>query len=382
MAQSADPVFEALGLCANQVPEPTQEQVQLPEHPFQSQPDYMNPMHMQQQMQMQYQSQIQQQVMYQVQQHVQQHIQQQMQQSASEPGAAAQETAFKNPEAICAFAAAATAAALVYFQATGVAPPAQQLLLPEVLPATPAASAASPYCSWGMPSTCPTAWQTPAWYNSGATAVPAPESQAAPVAGTTEEVAPCTPVKSQVDYGAEGIITPSPVPLDAAPGLFASPPMVLKLSEVMTGMEERSPTTTASERRSDHSRAEPAEENAGAMLLQLLKSGSAPEEEPIEEEPWQEEAWQEEPWDDWEASAWEAEPKQRRRRRRRGPAVGTEGHQTPSTVASDNERQALAASGQELLRQLRGGAAAKEVDSRQTYVRRAKNGDVRIFDRI
>eukprot|EP00439_Symbiodinium_sp_Y106_P042834 s3619_g5.t1 len=87
-------------------------------------------MHMQQQMQMQYQSQIQQQVMYQVQQHVQQHIQQQMQQSASEPGAASQETAFKNPEAasrdvpadrelraaICAFAAAATAAALVYFQ--------------------------------------------------------------------------------------------------------------------------------------------------------------------------------------------------------------------------------------------------------------------------
>mmetsp|Transcript_53891 Transcript_53891/g.125734 ORF Transcript_53891/g.125734 Transcript_53891/m.125734 type:complete len:379 (+) Transcript_53891:68-1204(+) len=378
MAQPADPVFEALGLCSNPSQEPPQEvrMPGMPEQPY-LQADYMDPMQLQQQMQMQFQSQIQQQVMYQVQQHVQQHIQQQMQQSAAgEPGTATQDAAFKSPEAICAFAAAATAAALVYFQASGVAPQ-QQLMLPEVLPAAaPAPGMATPssYC-YEMPPLAPSAWPA-AWYAPGA---PATQAQTPPNQALTEEVPPCTPVKTQADpEGAEGIITPSPVPLDMANLLDNSPPVVLKLSEVVTVSGERSPTTTASEQHS----MEASEENAGAMLLQLLKGGASPEEDAGEswraEEHWRaEESWENEVWpeEDWSSR----ETRQRRRRRRRG---GVEGHQTPSTVASDGERQALAASGQELLRQLRAGPAKEEETAKPTHTRRAKNGEVRVFRSI
>ncbi|OLQ07179.1 hypothetical protein AK812_SmicGene9444 [Symbiodinium microadriaticum] len=194
--------------------------------------------------------------------------------------------------------------------------------------------------------------------------------------------------------------------------------------EVMSGMEERSPTTTASERTylmpsakalGVFRRGEVITVAQSRLRLQLLKSGSAPDEvrlcaglanglaltvrEPIEE-PWHEEPWDASqsshavvdpkisactrsvpsqgagadaapPWVPKAWAAWEAEPKQRRRRRRRGPTVGAEGHQTPSTVASDNERQAC-----------RRNSSANYVAALLPKRRRAKNGDVRIFDRI
>jgi len=305
--ESADPVFEALGLCQGVANEDTQ----------QYQPGWNNQMQMQMQQQMQLQGQIQQQVMYAVQQHVQQQIQQ------SESGT--QDAAFKNPEAISAFAAAATTAALVYCQSLQAAP-----MVPEV-------PMAGPYAAWG-----PSGWQMP-WYPNGPYA-----GEAAPVAPQKEEV-PCTPRKETGEQNSDGV-TPSPVqhlnfgatPSDyGTAGPYATlSPMILKLSEVVTDCQ--SPTTASDRPSTGCEQSEAQEENAGAMLLQLLKGGAKEE-----------------------------------------SSRPAEGHITPSTASEegfgDSQRQALASSGQELLRQLRQGSEAKGTTGKTTHVRRAKNGEVRVL---
>ncbi|CAK9113460.1 unnamed protein product [Durusdinium trenchii] len=185
------------------------------------------------------------------------------------------------------------------------------------------------YPGWGPP-----AWQMP-WCPTGQGY--STETAAMP----QKEEAPTTPRK---DSGAERTdgVTPSPVQhlnFGATPsdyGTAVMSPMILKLSEVVTS-DCPSPTT-ASDRPS--SGCEQNEENAGAMLLQLLKGGK----------------------EDSNRSA--------------------EGHTTPSTASEEgdtSQRQALASSGQELLRQLREGSEAKATAGKTTHVRRAKNGEVRVL---
>lgn len=312
MEPSADPVFEALGLCQNGVAnEDTTQTAQF-------QPPGFLQMQMQQ-MQMQ---QIQQQVMYAVQAHVQQQIQQ-----TAESGTG-QDATFKNPEAISAFAAAATTAALFYCQSLqgSMAPP-----IPEVPMA--------PY-AWGTPP----GWQMP-WYPTGPCA-----NEAAPEAPKEEVL--CTPKKETGEHNSDGV-TPSPVqhlnfgatPSDYGTAGYATlSPMILKRDQTgeVVNTDCQSPTT-ASDRPSTGWQSETPEENAGAMLLQLLKGGAKEESRPAE------------------------------------------GHITPSTASEeggDSQRQALASSGQELLRQLRGGAEAKAqkgTSGKATHVRRAKNGEVRVL---
>eukprot|EP00435_Cladocopium_sp_Y103_P065024 s113_g26.t2 len=268
-----------------------------------------------QQMQMQ---QIQQQVMYAVQQHVQQQIQQ-----TAESGTG--QDAFKNPEAISAFAAAATTAALFYCQSL-------QTMAPMEVPMAPYA--------WGPPP----GWQMP-WYPTGPCA-----NEAAPAA--PKEEVPCTPKKEPGEHNSDGV-TPSPVqhlnfgatPSDyGTAGPYATlSPMILKLSEVVN-TDCQSPTTASDRPSTGCEQSETPEENAGAMLLQLLKGGAKEE-----------------------------------------STRPAEGHITPSTASDeekDSHRQALASSGQELLRQLRGGAEAKAqkgTSGKATHVRRAKNGEVRVL---
>jgi len=298
MEPSADPVFEALGLCQDGVDknEDTTQTAQF-------QPPGFLQMQMQQ-MQMQ-----------------------QIQQTAE--SGTGQDATFKNPEAISAFAAAATTAALFYCQSL------QGAMAPPMLPEVPMA----PY-AWG---TAP-GWQMP-WYPTGPCA-----NEAAPEAPKEEVL--CTPKKETGEHNSDGV-TPSPVQhlnFGATPsdygtgGPYATlSPMILKLSEVVN-TDCQSPTTASDRPSTGCEQSETPEENAGAMLLQLLKGGAKEE-----------------------------------------STRPAEGHITPSTASEeggDSQRQALASSGQELLRQLRGGAEAKAqkgTSGKATHVRRAKNGEVRVL---
>jgi len=299
-------------------------------------------------------------------------------------------------------AASAAAAAAAYF------PPqaSSSLLLPDVLPAAPVATpvdaqaAQVPSAPWPMcasPSSAPLSWSAPAWYPSGSAYPTAPgvpgasQTEASfPLAegAPAEEAAPAIlatpPRKSPLEEATAEGATPPKVRLDMAAHLETPPPMVLKLSEVVTAgspVTTCTPGSASSSKEGDTEtpagalrfcmREARAPESAGQMLLQLLKQGGERSEQA------------------------ETETSGRRRRRGgrgrgHGGATGV-GNATPSTSASDGECEAaasrkeeLAASSRELMRQLKAGPhreSEQGVSSGRAQGIQAANAEARVSTR-
>jgi len=290
-------------------------------------------------------------------------------------------------------AAAQAAAAAAYFPQASTS-----LLLPDVLPAAPMVPAPETQVLLPVPwvPQVPMNWATPTMYQSSDQTAPAvanvplapqPDSEADSKA--CKGAAPATPPRKQPTSTEE---TPEKVPLNMAERLEQSPPMVLKLSEVMDCGSPASTCTPGSKATEDMDETPAsalrqcmASESsdkaaAGQMLLQLLKGSSENQEAET-------------------AGAGSGAHVRRRRRGGRGRGRGAAGNDTPSTAASDGEshatsqpsvqeptkEQRLAETSRELLRQLKGpsaGSSSGEVKSAlpagaPSRTRRAKNGEPR-----
>lgn len=359
---SADPVFEALGMCG---------QTGF-EHPPTEQMVNWQMQQMQFQQQMQHQQQFQQQLVHQ---QLQQHL---------------KDMALQDSELTAAATAAAFLAGAAAFQrqhqqnmysvvSFGVSDPSlhsasRPLHLPDVLPAFTTDCQQQPTSLIPFPCCVPA---PPVGFPNQTT--PSNLLSAAPCTGTVPDL-PSTPPPRKVGSGdLNDLVTPHKT-CEAV-----CPPLVLKLSDMVSPLSGTSETATptlatainvnSADKTSDPSK---VKDGAGAMLLQLLKGDGRP-----------------------------FDRRRRRGGRGRGNRSGnsyTEGDEedsdhTPSTVASDDDHWAGQDAGKELLRQLKSGTFASscsftptwqsniqhtydktssDFDARATCtVRRAKNGEPR-----